>query len=210
MNTGTEAAIPATAIPAAVYADVSGVVTQVNADEGVFSQPAAALIVISDINSVQIDAQVDESEISKVCAGQSADVSGDGFEKIYGAKITQVYPTARTVLTDAGKKTVVDILLSIDKADSSLLPGLNAQVKINVSQNKKAILLPYSAVGEDNANIMYVYVMKNGRAVRKNITVGSEYSDTVEITGGIQQGDTVIAEQSRISKNGIPVRLKNA
>jgi multidrug efflux pump subunit AcrA (membrane-fusion protein) len=201
--------VPSQEIPHSVCSDISGIVTQVNADENSFTQPAAPLIVISDLSSIQIKAQVDESMIAKVRVGQSAVISGLALNKNYSGKVAQIYPAARTILTDQGKETVVDIILSVDNAGSDLKPGLNTNIEIHSAQNNKAIVLPYSAVGEDNANVKYVYIADRGRAIRKNIITGNEYADTVEIVGGIKAGDTVISNPSSVSKNGIPIKLKN-
>ena len=204
-----QSSVPVQDIPDNVCSDISGVVTQVNADDGSFTQPTVPLIVISDLSSIQIKAQVDESMLSKVHVGQGAGISGTALNKNYSGKVAQIYPTAYTILTDSGKKTVVDIIISVDNAGSDLKPGLNTNIEIHSAQNNKAIMLPYSAVGEDNANVQYVYIAAGGRAIRKNIVTGNEYADTVEIVGGIKAGDMVITNLSAVSKNGMLIRLKN-
>jgi HlyD family secretion protein len=196
-------------VPENVYADVSGVVTQVNVNNDSFTQPAVPLIVISDLSSVQIKAQVDESMISQVKLGQNAIVSSTSFINNFTGKVSQIYPSARVVYTGSGEKTVVDVIIKISIADSSIKPGLSADVSITSNENNKAVTLPYNAVEEDNANQKYVYICQNGRACRKNIVTGREYENSVEILSGVVNGDIVIANPSEKIENGQHIRLKS-
>jgi multidrug efflux pump subunit AcrA (membrane-fusion protein) len=196
-------------VPDSVYSDISGIVTKVDVDEGSFTQPADPLIVISDLSSIQVKAQVDESMISQVKKGQTAIISGAALTSKYTGEVTQVYPTANTLVTVNGTETVVNVIISIDKADRKLLPGLDTNVEILTKQNKSAIILPYEAVQEDNANQKYVYVYSRGRAERKNIQTGNEYTSTVEVVSGVNKGDIIITNPPAGIKNGTKIILKN-
>lgn len=196
-------------IPDNVYSNISGVVTQVNATSGNFTQAQSPLIVVTDINSLQIKAEVDESVISEVQIGQAVTIHGIALTKQYTGKVIQIYPTAHSVISDMGKKNVVSVIISIDHADASIKPGYSTNIVIRTAENNKAVILPYTAVDEDNANQKYVYICNNGTAVRKNITTGKEYANAVEITSGVTMGDVVISNPAAIKNNGAKISIRS-
>ena len=195
-------------MPDVIYSTVSGVVTQLGATAGCFTQATVPLAVISDTSSLQVDAQVDESLISSVKVGQTVTISGSALSDSYKGKVSQIYPTARKVLTSvSSSKTVVDVIIDIADADSQLKPGLSADVSIETSA-ADAIILPYEAIRQDSRNQEYVFVVRSGRACRQNIVTGTEHADDVEIKSGISRGDEVIVSPPSSLRSGQPVRTK--
>lgn len=197
-----------TDMPEVICSSVSGVVSQLGAAAGCFTQATVPLVVIADTSSLQVNAQVDESLVSSVKAGQSVTITGSALNGTYQGKVNQVYPTARKVLVGAtSTKTVVDVLIDITNADSQLKPGLNADVSIETA-TADAIVLPYEAIRQDSRNQEYVFVVRSGRACRQNIVTGTEHADDVEITSGISRGDEVIVSPPSSLQSGQPVRTK--
>jgi hypothetical protein len=56
----------------------------------------------------------------------------------------------------------------------------------------RAVTLPYEAIGQDENNREYLYVIQEGRAVKRLIVTGRELSDCVEILAGATDGEPVI------------------
>lgn len=196
-------------IPDNVYSNISGIVTQVNVTSGNFTQAQSPLIVVTDINSLQIKAEVDESDISEVQIGQQVSINGLALSKQYSGKVIQIYPTAHSVISDSGKKNVVSVIISIDHADGAIKPGYSTDIVIHTAENNKAVILPYTAVDEDNANQKYIYICNNGKAVRKNITTGKEYANDVEVVNGVTMGDVVISNPTSIKNNGAKISIRS-
>ena len=72
-----------------------------------------------------------------------------------------------------------------------------------------AILIPSDAVYFDEGNA-YVYVARDGAAVRTEVTVGLYTADTIAVTAGLTAGDEVITTWSAGLKDGAPIRLVEA
>jgi multidrug efflux pump subunit AcrA (membrane-fusion protein) len=195
-------------VPEAVYASLDGVVTQISAQNGGFVSAKSPLIVVTDLNSLQVIAQIDESLIKQVKVGQKVNLSGTAFTKTYMGTVSKILPTARTVLTTTGSKTIVDIQIDIENIDDTIKPGFSTNVIILISEKKNAIFLPYDTVMQDEKNIEYVYVIKNGRISRQNITTGAELKNTVEVLSGINLSDSVVINPPANLKNGQYVRIK--
>ena len=194
-------------IPSAVKAGISGIVTQLNVQSGSFSTPRAVLAVISNISKLQVVAQVDENMIDGVRLGQTAYISGVGFANRYVGKVTQIYPAAQQISVSGDTKNVVTVAVSIDNPSGELKPNLSANVEIVISDNKKALAVPYAAVCQDENDTEYVYVCRSGKAVRTNITTGMEYDNDVQVLKGLKEGDKIIVSPPEKLGNGSPVRI---
>lgn len=189
-------------IPSFVKSPIAGVVTCLNVSTGDFSNPSQPIVAVSDVKNMQVKAQVDEFLIDKVKVGQNVTIKGDGFNSVYNGVVTQIYPTARQILSTSGTSTVVDIIVTIAAPSIDLKPGLSANVSIITDVNKQACAVPYEAINEDDNNNEYVYVCKNDRATKTYIKTGMEYENCVEIISGINIGDNIVMSPPQQLKNG--------
>lgn len=195
-------------IETSLCAPISGVVTDI-ADGSTGITPAeTSVATIVDMSSIQVKAQVNEDDIKSVKVGQQVHISGSGFTGTYSGVVKKIYPIAEDVTTLSGTSNMVNIIVSIDKPDANLLPGLTATLKIKVSEQQGIVTLPYDSIKQDDNGTEYVYVFKNGRAVRKNITTGIEDDNGDEILKGVNRGEIIIEDSSDTIKNGTNVRIK--
>lgn len=199
-------------IPDQVTAPISGVVTQLNVSEGSFSNAATNLVVISDVSGLSLRAQVEQSKISQVHVGQTAQISvsasSSSASGSYTGTVTQIFPQAHTVTDDAGTKSVVDVLIRIQNSNGDLLPDMDADAAITVNVNPHALSVPYEAVQEDNSGQEFVFVWQGGRVYRKNIKTGAEFSNTVQVLSGLHDRDKVVISSSSSLKSGDATLVK--
>lgn len=185
-------------------APCSGTVTSVN-DTGSMIAAGDTLVEISDLNAIEMDAQVPESQIKNIAIGQAALVTGDGFSGSYAGEVTAIAPTTTT---DSGSQNTVLVTIQLDHGNSALKPGMNVNALIRTSSNHAAILVPYESVLQDSAGSEYVFVFQNGKALRRTIAVGDETDDGVQVRSGVRQGDVVLENPPASLTNGSSVRIK--
>ena len=114
----------------------------------------------------------------------------------FTGKVTLIHPTInRTSHT-------FPVEISIPNSDSRIRPGMFARVNINLGSNE-GILVPDAAVmKQTGSNDRYVFVVKDGVADKKVITVGQHLGTNYEVISGIEAGDEiVVAGASRLSDN---------
>jgi len=75
-----------------------------------------------------------------------------------------------------------------------LKPGMVCDVRIEIADNAKRLLLPYLCVSKDNENQQYVYLIdkKTNTAQKRIVTTGNYYDKYLEITSGLNEGDLVV------------------
>lgn len=196
-------------VPDSIYAGISGTVTDICNVDGSFTQAQTPVAVIMDMNTLQVKAQVDENEMPGIKTGQKVRITGPSFSTYKLGRINQIYPVAASSLSETGaRKTTVTVVIGIG-ADDEAMPGLSADVDISTNENDKAVMLPYTAVDEDSSNCKYVYLYSNGMAVKRYVSTGREYKNSIEITKGVTLNDLVITSPSAIKANAQKVRLRS-
>ncbi len=145
---------------ATIRAPMGGVVASVSTQQGetVTSGSAAAqaptFVTIIDLNRLQVDAYVDETDIGKVHVGQEAVFAVDAFpDKEFRGKVTAIYPKALI------QQNVVDydVVIAIDNRESLLRPDMTTNTTITVAKREQVLAIPNQAVRrEEGDRVVYV------------------------------------------------------
>lgn len=186
---------------------ISGVITSIADGSDGITPEGTIIAVISNPNSIQIKAMVDEGSIKYIKIGQPTIISGTGFKGKYSGVVKQIYPFADKVSSNSVTRNMVGVIISINDPVSNLLPGLSVDLTIKTSEKSNVVKLPYSTLKQDDYGNEYVYIFQNGKAVRKNVTTGSEDDYGVEILNGLRRGDIIIESSTDGLVNGARVRL---
>jgi HlyD family secretion protein/macrolide-specific efflux system membrane fusion protein len=179
---------------ATITAPMSGVVASVSIQQGetVTSGSAAAqaptLVTIIDLNRLQVDAYVDETDIGKVQAGQPATFTVDAFpDKEFTGKVTTIYPKAliqQNVVT-------YDVVIAIENPEGLLRPDMTANTTITVARREKVLAIPNQAVRREDGQRVAV-VQEGDRFVRQPIKTGWKDKTYTEVLGGLKEGARVV------------------
>ena len=199
-----------------IRAPFDGTVLTKNADVGEIVAPLAAganskaaVVTIADMSSLQVEADVSESNIQKVTNDQACEITLDAYpDRHYAGYVAKIVPTA-----DRTKATVM-VKVGFKHYDNRVLPEMSAKVLFlnkekeqNKSNEKSMLVLPQSAVVTKNEN-RFVFKVKDNKAYEVPVTTGKTFSDYVEITGGLQNGDQVIDNVTEKIKNGTEIKIK--
>ena len=162
----------------------SGIVTAVNVSEGQYVAEGTELYRLEDISSLWVEAELYPNEISLVQLGDRVDVRLSGGSASREAKVIFLSPEYRN-------NTQITIMRgAIDNRDHQLTPGQHAQVYLTHSAHE-ALAVPVDAVIRDGHG-SHVY-LKTGHNTfsPQMVETGVESFDQIEITEGIEEGDTV-------------------
>jgi RND family efflux transporter MFP subunit len=197
-----------------IRAPFNGTVLTKNADVGEIVAPLAAsasskaaVVTIADMTSLQVEADVSESNIERIDINQNCEIVLDAYpDKRYPGYVAKIVPTA-----DRSKATVM-VKIGFRNYDSSVLPEMSAKVLFLMESGKKenvaekpVLVLPTSAVlSKDNKSV--VYLIKDGKAEESIITIGRQFGIYTEVVSGLNQGDRVIETISDKIKDGVKVK----
>ncbi len=185
-------------LPETVTADCSGRVIS-TAQPGKAVQSGGSIVTVASSNTLAVTAAISELDIARVELGQRVKFIPAAYpdEEFFGT-VSSIASAARSQYNGAVLETVVDVTITPEKADERLKSGLTADVEIMLSDPKDVLVLPYSAIGQDD-NGEFVYVYENSRAVRRDVSTGAEFTDGTEITAGITAEDVIFGDPEEIA-----------
>ena len=185
-------------IPEKIVSDCIGrVISTAPSGSAIPSGSSVASVARSEDLSVM--AAISELDIAKIVVGQSARITLAAYpDEVFSGTVTDIAQTARDQYNGAVLETVVDITVTPDAPDERIKSGLSADVEIALSDPREICVVPYAAIGQDDAG-EYVYVYENGRSVRRNITTGAEFADGTEIVSGVDKNDIIFKEPDKIA-----------
>jgi len=182
-------------------ADVGDLITPL----GAAANAKAAVVTIADLGSLEVEADVSESNLGMVKAGQPCEVTLDALPNArFRGVVHTIVPTA-----DRTKATVMVKVRFVDD-DSRILPEMSAKVAFLAREAKKADQQPRIAVKPSAILVSGgregVYAVKGERVVFTPVTRGVSVGDLVEV-GGVKSGDRVAIKPLGDLKDGASVSL---
>ena len=199
-----------------IVSPVEGTVISRNVDVGqtvaASFQTPTLFTIAQDLTKMQIDTNVDESDIGKTIAGQQATFTVDAYPgKQFSGKVIQVRNSP--IVTQ--NVVTYDVVVHVDNKDLSLKPGMTANVSIRIRDFKDALKIPNAALryrpsteksgkkgeGEKEKESPggRVYTLdKDGKPAAIQVKTGiSDGTDTLLVEGNLKQGDEVIVAETR-------------
>jgi RND family efflux transporter MFP subunit len=178
-----------------------------NSAGGGFTRTGIATIV--DMNSNEIEVDVNEAYIARVVPGQNVTAVLDAYPD------WQIPSRVRTVIPTADRqKATVKVRISFLKLDPRILPDMGIKVTFFGAEPEQkngaavpAVLVPQSAVREDQGKKI-VFLVKEDRLERRAVTVGSTRGTDAEILAGLEAGDKVVVNGSAALHDGETVEIK--
>jgi RND family efflux transporter MFP subunit len=184
-----------------IRAPFSGIVTSKNAQPGEMISPISAgggftrtgICTIVDMESLEIEIDVNESYINRVAAGQAVEATLDAYaEWKIPSKVIAIIPTADR------QKSTVKVRVGFDKLDPRILPEMSVKVAFREAGGSgpvagRTVIVPKAALQQQGGRDV-VFVMVSGKTERRAVTVSQTRSDEVVVSAGVAAGERVIVD----------------
>lgn len=190
---------------AVIVSPIAGTVTQASISvpgQNVSTSDLIAQVV--DFSGLYFDTDIDESDISKISLGQSAEVTLDSYpEKILKGVVSEIIPQTKTTSSGA---TVITVRINLNKPEITPVNGLSGQTSIILSEAKNVLTVPQEALREDNA----VFVQTTQGLRMEKVEVGIKSDTDVEIKKGLNENERILlnppSQGTRINQNRNPIQ----
>lgn len=199
-----------------IRAPFDGTVLTKNADVGEIVAPMAAsassraaVVTIADMSSLQVEADVSESNIERITHDQPTEITLDAYpDKRYQGYVAKIVPTA-----DRAKATVM-VKVGFVSYDARVLPEMSAKVlfltKASQAQDleqKPVLTVPASALADRDGRAV-VFKVAEKRAVEVTVQLGRTFGTYREIISGLTSGEKVIDRPTDAIVDGLAVIVK--
>ncbi|MCP4537363.1 MAG: efflux RND transporter periplasmic adaptor subunit [Chloroflexi bacterium] len=191
---------------ATLIAPVGGTVTFLDVQSGEIASANQPIIILSALATLEVDVNLDETDVSQVAVGQEVRVSVDAFP---GVEMTGEVVSIADVAQNQSGVVLYPITVRLTSADQDLpaRAGMTADVSIVSASQAGALIVPLRAVHTEGERA-YVDRLAGGQAERVEVTLGLMTDTEIEITGGLSEGETVVVVAragSGPSSNGGPM-----
>jgi|TARA_B100000965_G_scaffold406451_1_gene445469 RND family efflux transporter MFP subunit len=199
-----------------IRAPFSGVVINKAAQPGEMISPVSAgggftrtgIGTIVDMDSLEVEVDVNESYINRVQPGQPAITNLNAYpEWDISSEVIAIIPTA-----DRNKATV-KVRIGLLEKDQRVLPDMGAKVSFLKEQPNtksvvlKGVIVPSTSVIKEGAS-SFVFLIKNGIIVKTKVQVESTSANYARIINGIKNGDSVVVNSNNGLQDGQEVVIK--
>ena len=186
-------------------ANVGEVITALGAAAGA----RGAVVTLADMSSLEVEADVSESSLSKISQNQPVEISVSAIaDKRYPGFVSKIIPTA-----DRGKGTV-KVKIRFNEIDDKVLPEMAAKVNFlrndagNTVKETTKILIPKSAVINVNGKMLIFIVGPGSKAQEQVIKTGKTFGDYYEVIAGLAPGATLITSGMEELSTGTSITME--
>ncbi len=186
-----------------IRSEVAGTVLTRNAEPGDLVQPNKVLFEIARSGDTEVLVPLDEKNLEVLAIGQQALCVADSYPaRPFPATVSFIAPSI-----DAQRGTI-DVRLAVKPEPDFLRQDMTVSVNIETGRRDRAIVVPNDALTSIQGKQARVWMVIDGRAVRRPVQLGLRGLTQTEVTRGLKAGDWVLANGDAAMSEGYRVRVR--
>ena len=188
---------------------IDGIITSLRVEEGevalvgTMNIPGTVLMTIADLSVMEVEVEVDETDVVGLKIGQLSEVRVDAFpNKTIKGKVTEIGSSALPKLTSSEESKDFKVVITLENPPENLKPGLSASADIITAEKKDVLAIPISALvlrekeAEDpekkEKQEEGVYLIEETRAKFSPVQKGIIGELMLEIISGLEEGQKIV------------------
>lgn len=181
---------------------ISGVVSARNYDRGDMYGMAAPIFTVQQITPVKILVGISEGDYTKVKKGDNVTLTVDALPgRTFSGTIKRIYPTIDPMTH------TVNIEVNVPNQNRELRPGMYAKVNVTFGHSSSIVVPDAAVVRLQGSGQRNVFVVENGVAVQREVTLGRHFDSQYEILSGLEVGEQVVVKGGSALRNGAAVEV---
>lgn len=190
---------------------IDGIITSLRIEEGeialvgTMNNPGTVLMTIADLSVMEVEVEVDETDVIGVKIGQLSEVKVDAFpDQTINGKVTEIGSSALQKTTASEESKDFKVIITLENPPEDLKPGLSASADIITADKKDVLAIPISALvlrekedvdknkKKNEEPEEGVYIVENSRAKFYPVKKGIMGEMMIEIVSGLEEGQEVV------------------
>ena len=168
-----------------IRAPFDGIIGLRSVSVGSYISPDTKIVTLQSINPIKVNFSVPQKYFSLIKEGKSIFIKLPNLTKLFNGKIYAVEPKI-----DQNTRTV-KARAYVPNEKSELTPGAYVEIEIILEEFNNAIMVPTDVIVPDIEGEK-IYLYKNGFAVPMIVKTGIRTEDEIQVTSGLNVGDTII------------------
>lgn len=185
-----------------VRAPFAGFISDRPTASGEYVTPSSRIATLVRTNPIKVNIQLPEASAGQVRAGMSVSISVAAFpERQFAGQVTSINPSL-----EASTRALI-VEARIDNSDNALRPNMFATTRILQPGGGESVFVPRSAVVQDaTTNTASVFVIEGDTARNRQVQIGIEEADTIQIISGVNPDEIVAVSNVEQLFDGVTVR----
>ena len=181
-----------------INSPIDGVITKKPLEEGTLVSPANLITNVSKNSNLEAEINIPERYLAKVKIGSNLQIKLSD-SSLLDTKVTYISPTIdMSNNTFKIKSTIMN--------NSKIKQGMSFESKIMISEKKLSLTLPFEAIIDSEGKKIVYLISKENKALEKEIKIGLQDTEKVEVISGLTETDKVILNGNNFIKTGDPVQ----
>lgn len=186
---------------ATIKAPTNGVIGSKAVEAGMFISTGGEIATIVNLSQLKVQVFLTEAEVYQVSLGQLINLNTDVYPgRSFSGKVTFISPQANQAYN-----YMVEITAAKEK-DAPLRSGTFVYADFSRKTEQKVLTIPREALNASTQDAT-VYVVRDGKAVLRNIKVGIESGSKIQVTEGLKVGEQVITSGQINLKDGTLINI---
>ena len=185
-----------------IHAPFSGVIGLKTVSEGAYLSANTRIASMQEISPVKIDFTVPERYMNAIHTGDEINFSVEGVNETFNGSVYAIEPKV-----DLATRSVSVRALCPNK-ENKIFPGAFARIELSLSEIKDALMVPTQCLVPELKG-QKVFIAKDGKASPAKVQTGLRNDTTIQITSGLQPGDTLIVTGIMQLRPDVPVKISS-
>lgn len=196
-----------------IKAPFDGIILTKNADIGDIVTPLgaaanakAAVVTMADMDSLEVEADISESNLTKIWVNQPCEITLDAIpEKRFGGQVSMIVPTA-----DRSKATIM-VRVKFTERDARILPEMSAKViflskPVDINEKDARTVIDRRAIIEKKDKKI-VFAINGDRVKEQEVKIKDDTRGMIEVVEGVVAGEKVVINPPRKLKHGSKIKI---
>ena len=183
---------------AEIHTSRAGVITWINKNIGAMVAEGDPLVRIADLSSFKVSGSISDNYLGQVSRGMDAIISIN--DTLFRGTVSNIHPTVQNGIV------TFDIQLQ-NRNHPLYRPNMKVEVYV-VTGAEKQVMRVANGAAFKGANLQNIFVVQDGKAIRKTIHTGMSNFDYVQLKDNVKPGDVVIISDMSRFKNATEIRIE--
>lgn len=186
-----------------ITAPFKGLINQVHFAEGEMIPSGQTVINLIKIDQLYAEIDVTAATASAIKQGDIVEVKAETMQHYIDGEVSNISPAA-----NPSSRTFL-VKIKIPNAEQKLRAGMFADVKITKGKSGSAVVVPIESIVNLNSDNPYLFIIEDGKAVRKDIKIGISTDSRVEVLEGLNSEQEVVIRGQSNLETGQEVEVRN-
>jgi HlyD family secretion protein len=191
---------------ACIQSPIAGVVLEKYIEDRRVLPAGTALLKLGNLDSIEIECDVLSEEVGRIGVGNRVEITGKALAgDLELGVVSRIYPSGFQKISSLGiEQQRVRVVIDFENGQHTLRPGTSVDVRIVTAERTGALAVPERATFRQEDQ-WHVFVVEGGQARLRTVDVGLRNDDWVEILGGLEEGERIVAEPTNNLTDGTRV-----